>query len=347
MKNVKKILGIIAMIAIIGIGFIVCDDGGNTGGNQTPVVSDYNIDNLVQAPGVVIAVTITAKNGSSPGAISNIRYAGNAMVPQTAGIYAVYFDVAAATGWNAAADLFAGNLMIGILPVASDYNIGNLYQQTGNVTAVTITPKSGVSPGSVTNIRYGGSTAIPQTEGTYAVTFDVEAATGWFAVTNLSAGNLIVYDFSIGSTGPGGGIVFYDKGSVSDGWRYLEAAPVNQGSLAWASSGYTSTNIPGTGTAIGTGKANTAAILAVDVNAPAARACVNYSGGGLNDWFLPSIDELNEMYKSRTHLGISEGLFWSSSQRDYLDAWGQYFGDGDQYYYHKNYYNYVRAVRAF
>jgi hypothetical protein len=32
-------------------------------------------------------------------------------------------------------------------------------------------------------------------------------------------------EYNIGEKGPAGGIVFYDKGKVSDGWRYLEAAP--------------------------------------------------------------------------------------------------------------------------
>lgn len=35
-------------------------------------------------------------------------------------------------------------------------------------------------------------------------------------------------------TGPAGGLIFYDKGSYSDGWRYLEAAPYDQSSdLTW------------------------------------------------------------------------------------------------------------------
>ena len=64
-----------------------------------------------------------------------------------------------------------------------------------------------------------------------------------------------------------------------------------------------------TGIEIGTGKANTAAILAVNVIAPAAKACNDYNGGGKSDWFLPSRDELNEMYKVKTRLGISSGSF--------------------------------------
>ena len=34
-------------------------------------------------------------------------------------------------------------------------------------------------------------------------------------------------DYKVGDEGPAGGIIFYDKGSYSDGWRYLEAAPAD------------------------------------------------------------------------------------------------------------------------
>jgi len=162
-------------------------------------------------------------------------------------------------------------------------------------------------------------------------------------------------EYIIGEKGPGGGIVFYDKGRVSDGWRYLEAAPEDQGNLKWASSGFESTNIPDTETAIGTGKANTAAIIAVDANAPAAKACVDYRGGDKRDWFLPSRGELNEMYKAHSLLGISSELsFWSSSQANDNFAWYQNFyrdSDHGQNGFRKSpYENYVpnvRAVRAF
>ena len=168
---------------------------------------------------------------------------------------------------------------------------------------------------------------------------------------------------AIGATGEGGGKIIYHKhsgfkvtGAGSFIAYYLEAAPVNQGtSLEWASDAWTSeshyynTNIAGTGTAIGKGRANTAAILAVDANAPAAKACNEYSNKGKSDWFLPSKDELNEMYKARTHLGISSGIFWSSSQSSKEEAWMQYFSSGNQYETSKSDHlgiN-VRAVRYF
>jgi hypothetical protein len=103
--------------------------------------------------------------------------------------------VAAVTGSNAAAGLYAGNLTVspgnGTTPTAADYNIGNLTQTAGSVTAVTITPKPGKSTGART-IYYDGNTAVPQTQGEYTVTFDVAAATGWDAVTGLFAGTLTV-----------------------------------------------------------------------------------------------------------------------------------------------------------
>jgi len=149
--------------------------------------------------------------------------------------------------------------------------------------------------------------------------------------------------YKIGDKGPAGGIVFYDKGNNSDGWRYMEAAPVNQGHLEWGAKGQ---NVS-TRTEIGTGKANTAAILAVDANAPAAKACADYRGGGKYDWFLPSKDELNELYKQRNLFDISSGFFLSSSQYSNDCACLQVFVKGDQGFNGKYLNFFVRAVRAF
>ena len=77
-------------------------------------------------------------------------------------------------------------------PVAGDYSFSNMTQVAWSVTAVSILPKFGKSSGAISNIRYAGSTTIPQTEGTYAVTFDVAAQGAWKAAAGLSAGNLIV-----------------------------------------------------------------------------------------------------------------------------------------------------------
>ncbi|MCK5267483.1 MAG: hypothetical protein KAR07_04900, partial [Spirochaetes bacterium] len=59
--------------------------------------------------------------------------------------------------------------------------------------------------------------------------------------------------------GPAGGFICYDKGSYSDGWRYLEvAAASTEWTKQWGSYG---SIIGGTYTAIGTGQANTTVVV--------------------------------------------------------------------------------------
>ena len=43
----------------------------------------------------------------------------------------------------------------------------------------------------------------------------------------LICASLYAVDYKIGDEGPAGGVIFYDKGEYSDGWRYLEAAPAD------------------------------------------------------------------------------------------------------------------------
>jgi len=84
-------------------------------------------------------------------------------------------------------------------PVAGDYDVGNLTQSVGSVTAVTISPRSGKSTGARTihyagtgSTTYANSTTLPTAAGTYTVTFDVAAVTGWKAATGLYAGTLTI-----------------------------------------------------------------------------------------------------------------------------------------------------------
>jgi hypothetical protein len=168
--------------------------------NQTPVVGDYTIGNLAQTYGNVSAVTVTVNSGKSPGTVTvyyqgtnDTTYAKSTTLPGNAGDYAVTFDVAAATGWNAVTGLTAGTLTISkAIPAVGDYTIGNLAQTYGNpIVAVTITVTSGKSDGATSNIRYNGSPTLPTDAGTYPVTFDVAGTANWEAAT-LSAGNLII-----------------------------------------------------------------------------------------------------------------------------------------------------------
>jgi hypothetical protein len=150
--------------------------------------------------------------------------------------------------------------------------------------------------------------------------------------------------YVIGQIGPAGGIVFY---ITNGGLNGLEAAPVDQsGGAPWGCQG---TLLLVNGTAIGTGAQNTADILAgcPDLGI-AARLADNYSLNGFNDWFLPSQDELNELYLQRAVVGgFTTAFFWSSSEGFAVSAWGQDFNDGSVFNGDKNNNTGVRAIRAF
>ena len=157
--------------------------------------------------------------------------------------------------------------------------------------------------------------------------------------------------YSIGDTGPSGvGKVFY---VTNEGLSGLEAAPntwnggTSDPMLQWK---IEKTSTSGThGTEIGTGAANTATMTGTPEAKglhPAATACVGYSGGGKNDWFLPSINELNEMYLQKDVIGGFDAYYWSSSQYDGR-AGAQYFRNGYQFSAYEDAYEYVRPVRAF
>ena len=157
--------------------------------------------------------------------------------------------------------------------------------------------------------------------------------------------------FHIGDNGPAGGKVFY----VTDaGLHGLEAAPADQSSgAAWGCYvNYYYIPVPGAqGTAVGTGAANTAAIVAACSEAnTAAKIADAYALNGYTDWFLPSKDELNLLYRASLGVGgFANEYYWSSSEyvSDNHRAWGQAFGSGGRDAPSKDYNARVRVMRAF
>ncbi len=125
-------------------------------------------------------------------------------------------------------------------------------------------------------------------------------------------------------------------------------------------------------TEIGSGKANTDMILAKCKTAGIAADVANKystSTAGAGQWFLPSIDELNELCKiySNTRVdnpgivklqngcagstsptgGFATGLYWSSSENGPNSAWTKYFLYGNQRDDNRYLTFHVRPVRAF
>ena len=167
----------------------------------------------------------------------------------------------------------------------------------------------------------------------------------------------------------GGGVVFYilqdvDNGYVAGETHGLIAAVQDQSNgIQWGGS-YSTTEA--TGTAIGTGSANTTTIInaegqpATSYAAGLARA---YTGGLYTDWFLPSKDELTKMYLNRATINttastngggnFSTNKYWGSSEVVSNSELGSNlagilrFDDGGQSNATKVTPHNVRAVRAF
>ena len=150
-------------------------------------------------------------------------------------------------------------------------------------------------------------------------------------------------DCVLGDTGPGGGTVFYDAGSPQWWGRWLEARPLRTGTgLPWSLSpadslftGATAARAIIDHKGIGYGAANTALIVAQSGPGRYAAAYVDELVlGGKDDWFLPSKDELSELYDYHALHGrplMQRFPYWSSSENGPRNAWYQLFQDGTMF----------------
>jgi hypothetical protein len=197
--------------------------------------------------------------------------------------------------------------------------------------------------------------------------------------------------YSIGNTGPAGGIIFMTPSTRVSGLggdSYYEAAPTGWGNgiavdtststpeitgtsttdpqLRWCDN--TTATVGVTGTAIGTGKANTAAIVSGgDVNCTlgAGFTADRYTSTGAtpySDWFLPSLDELNQLCRyardeaqstndcsssGSLRAGFVAAYFGSSSENGPTFLWIQTFAGSSTGGGAKGATSYIRPVRSF
>ena len=167
-------------------------------------------------------------------------------------------------------------------------------------------------------------------------------------------GDAKTFVYKVGDKGPGGGWIFYvDRDDEFPGFTYLEAAPEDVGEHPWCDK--SSVSIPGASgeaaNALGRGKANTKAMLAVCTSG-AANAAAAYRGpNNKTDWYLPSEGELMVMYtklmREQGKGGFGYDSYWSSSEYEYNSAWYLTFVTGVQLIASKVNYLRVRPVRAF
>lgn len=142
-------------------------------------------------------------------------------------------------------------------------------------------------------------------------------------VGTASAGTAEAKNYKVGDTGPAGGIIFYDKGTKTDGWEFLEVARNDLGRMNWTK---------------------------------AVQACANFNGGGFLDWKLPDNEQLDLLYQNLQNKGLGDfapNPYWSSSVYDSGNAFRMHFGGGrllGKKTYHRKEDDaggWVRPIRAF
>jgi len=151
-----------------------------------------------------------------------------------------------------------------------------------------------------------------------------------------------------------GGIIFYIDESGEHG--LVAALEDLEGTYEWGCyGGY----VDGAdGQAIGTGYQNTLDIVSGCSETPiAASEALAYESGDYSDWYLPSKNELYEMYNTIGNGGpegniggFSSNWYWSSSESYSYNgpgAWSVHFNDGYTNHGYKYDGNRVRVIRAF
>jgi len=266
--------------------------------------------------------------------------------------------------------------------------------------AINATP-----PGMSFNTTTGALTGTPNTVAaatTYTIT-----ATNTSASATQTFTLTVTAVYTVGQRGPGGGIVYY----VSDNYftstgstcntecKYLEVAPstwqsggisvADDSGYVWSNNGTATTGqdivtastegVPAQSAnekfnwKIGQGFYNTSVMKVSGAISAAQAAVLAYAGGSTaGQWFIPSINELNELCKyargqttgdlkvactssgtlkttaiAGTDLGGFVEYYWSSSERDAFSAWFQRFNGGTPGPTTKGNPYWVRPVRAF
>lgn len=192
---------------------------------------------------------------------------------------------------------------------------------------------------------------IPQTTGQAIFSFSLGGQT---CNLSLKVNSLLLTSgnpLSIGADYQGGKIGYIyqngDNGYVPGEFHGIIVTPTDYGSWSW---GCNLTGIVAFGTTLGYGKVNTEKIVQACPQEGAARVAYNVVLNGYDDWWLPSIDELMLLYRSRLIIGgFNEGgAYWSSTAYIFKDqAYFYSFLGGRVGYVSKSFMFGIRPIRYF
>ena len=167
------------------------------------------------------------------------------------------------------------------------------------------------------------------------------ATAGTCQTGGCSAGSCVAIGVSPVGTSCGGGKVAYVSGIHG-----FISATSDLGPMRW---GCYNIDIPGaSGVYIGTGRQNTLNMIASSCTTGVAAAA--YRGGGYADWYIPSENELVEMWGRQALIGnfISNYYYWTSSEVSSTQAKSLYTPNGGRNPSDKDAYPfYLRLIRDF
>lgn len=239
-----------------------------------------------------------------------------------------------------------------------------------------------ISPSVSAGLTFNTTTGILSGTPTETRTTTIYTITGSNSSGSATETFILRVAGSIGDLGPGGGTIYYVSSTPfacgptrASFCTYLEVAPDEWQTIVnpdyffgdpdpdrrWASVAYESATVGSSGspetataTGIGWGYWNTRAIVLqgnTDTDFSAAALADFYvsefDGIELEDWFLPSKDELDLIWEELGAGFLATDFYWSSSEKDLNEASDQWFQNGDQSDSEKSEPYRVRPVRAF
>ncbi|MBN2651654.1 MAG: InlB B-repeat-containing protein [Spirochaetales bacterium] len=157
---------------------------------------------------------------------------------------------------------------------------------------------------------------------------------------------------SLGALSTRGGVVFYDKGEVTNGWQYLEAAPYDVrlvkdlgfGNI-WGESILCSAN----NDFLSSGRFNTFKIFSNDRSTRSIDSI-----GSFSDWYIPSKTEIELLYEKKSIFEnilsfdkFKDGIYWTSTEISATEAWAFDFRSGKAIKADKKSRFLLRPIRAF